>query len=1269
MDEPMRGSALTAASWGAPMTPGPDARRTTLGRAPTLRSRYGIHCRQRGGAGRHRAQPRHWSDSGADGLDKETEKEWKIAAKKSEIKTGCRTLLFFSLCLVVKTMRDLYFHYDVPGCSAPSLEPMLWSYTGISILFLIVQGWLLYQAFEQMTLRAYLPVVFSWYVMVFLTGFPPCALDCMRLGEIIYEDHQRVLNNACNSLGNYPVITIRNANCTLNSVNYLHILMTFILTSYRFLPCLRMMWWNWVYIFGFYLPVNIIEWNWFQPYYQDCDIFVSVCLLSACQLIATTRKYYIEKSTRNRLISNIKENKGTKKIFSILRFMVPPHVIKRMLLKPEEHIADPIDRVSILFIIISDFEYRTRDMRPADLLRFLNHTFEAWDEICAHHKVSKIETVAEEYVCAVGVVPADIEIDKTQGHSVLLERLVRVAVEILAQSSEANVKVKMGLHTGPIVAGVIGQKLPRFRLFGDTINTAARMMQKGLDGKLQFGRETMEVMPKGSTASVRGEIEMKGKGKVTVYLLRTEDPIGRSIYASDLQRVKPRPQSHNWRKRKSVVDHILINTTNSDSGEIDDTHPAVSEPAAASAPMAPAIAAVEAAAGGSQIPVRRRAAKERGVGRSVTFATAVEYPEPEVVSASSEGGGRVPEVEREDEGDRTNGKDRWPYEESDTDSTDSDASDAPFRGSSIAFGSDEQAAEAAPQSAEDLQQQKEFEDVLRALAKARDTQQDGWRKFVSGGLRTNFFTDELNKEWAMWHHHNQMCHKLHARVNRHIVGLFMVTALDSVVFVMCAHFWRVQFWPHAVYGMEPLRGMMGTYGLMRLPVFLACRIACYIMLTWWLKQAVAGFRRSLASSVNKDRDGWIPVERTKARLLLLLTYCIIAVLIFVSYDAVSNIREDWVMDLLREKGDMVSLDDWLASFKEGLEAHKGRRTSTNTFCFFIVFYMIATEHPFSFLESLAFFIVCTGLLAVARSSIWDDERGRTLFPLYWSTTAMLNFQIVNVLNVFSAWGLEWNSRARFKAMKTLDKTRTRANLILRKLVPPLVIEDIRNLPARAPPPSHEYRHATIAQSDLCGFTQLSADKRPHEVVKFMSDLFGRFDALSDKRGIWKVETVGDAYIAGQAEIPLTLHRSPLSVVLFGQDMVRAVNEWSSANGFSVKCRVGVHHGKCVGGIVGTTSQRYHLFGDLIRILDVLEATGREGGVQISQACAREVQREIREVAPPEAEEILDFEPYRGPHLQTSKGEVHTFEEVEGKPFRVIFRDRDEIVLEDGFQLW
>ncbi|OLQ03767.1 Guanylate cyclase soluble subunit beta-2 [Symbiodinium microadriaticum] len=187
-----------------------------------------------------------------------------------------------------------------------------------------------------------------------------------------------------------------------------------------------------------------------------------------------------------------------------------------------------VDRASILFVMFVDFD---QTARKCCRLRFWvealavcsdfrnmvcdrNHYFTKFDDICSAHEVTKIETVGEEcaivYVSAVGVIPRDIEAaDKALGHAVILGRLIKAAKEILmvqrdTQGSDEEVKLKMGIHTGPVAHGLDGEVFKsRFRLFGDTINTAARLMQK-------------------VAYRWRDNIEMKGKGKVSVESLWVE---------------------------------------------------------------------------------------------------------------------------------------------------------------------------------------------------------------------------------------------------------------------------------------------------------------------------------------------------------------------------------------------------------------------------------------------------------------------------------------------------------------------------------------------------------------------------------------------------------------------------------------------------------------------------------------------------------------------------------------------------------------------------
>jgi len=358
--------------------------------------------------------------------------------------------------------------------------------------------------------------------------------------------------------------------------------------------------------------------------------------------------------------------------------------------------------------------------------------------------------------------------------------------------------------------------------------------------------------------------------------------------------------------------------------------------------------------------------------------------------------------------------------------------------------------------------------------------------------------------------------------------------------------------------------------------------------------------------------------------LLLVSCWIVAVSSFLSY-----ISLRWMSHEEHDPGNIVS----------------GLRNNVVALAFFPIFIFVTTAIPFRLKLALPFPILAL-LLIIFVPNEYNEIFQAAVFKII--------FILRSVIIPFECYLREQLLRKRFTAIQDVDKFRNRTGDILDTLMPPLVVEDIRENPLSAAP-QHEFNNATIAQSDLCGFTELASTRMPQEVVEFIGELFGRFDRLTDMFDIYKVETVGDAYIAGQAEHPLTSVLKPLSVVRFAVAMVEATHEWSRERGETVSCRVGVHTGRCVGGIVGNDMQRYHLFGELMTQLEILESTAPRGGVQISQACRSALVAD-EGLSPDDSSSFsckeLMLSLREDQQLLTSKGEPHQWEAVGGRTILV-----------------
>jgi class 3 adenylate cyclase len=215
-----------------------------------------------------------------------------------------------------------------------------------------------------------------------------------------------------------------------------------------------------------------------------------------------------------------------KKKSEALLLNVLPETVADRLLSGERTIADYFDSVSVLFADIVGFTSLSRRLNPHDLVQLLNRIFSHFDALAGVLGLEKIKTIGDAYMVAAGL-PAPIE-DHAQRCLEMAQGMLRILDEENKNLAEP-LKLRIGIATGPVVAGVIGQNKFIYDLWGDTVNTASRMESSGVPGEIHITESTRVALGDAADCIERGGIEIKGIGKMSTYLVRAKaDPrIGR----------------------------------------------------------------------------------------------------------------------------------------------------------------------------------------------------------------------------------------------------------------------------------------------------------------------------------------------------------------------------------------------------------------------------------------------------------------------------------------------------------------------------------------------------------------------------------------------------------------------------------------------------------------------------------------------------------------------------------------------------------------------
>ncbi|XP_066906128.1 guanylate cyclase 32E [Halyomorpha halys] len=253
-------------------------------------------------------------------------------------------------------------------------------------------------------------------------------------------------------------------------------------------------------------------------------------------MIAMMEKYAnnLEALVDERTDQLVEEKKKT----DALLYEMLPRCVAEQLKRGHKVEAESFDCVTIYFSDIVGFTAMSAESTPFQVVDFLNDLYTCFDSIIEAYDVYKVETIGDAYMVVSGLPVRNCDQHAAEIATMSLDLLNAVDRFKIRHRPNEKLKLRIGLHSGTVCAGVVGLKMPRYCLFGDTVNTASRMESNGLAQKIHCSEETKQLLDRlgGYQLEERGLIRMKGKGEVKTYFLIGEDPIWRDRRRHGLQR-------------------------------------------------------------------------------------------------------------------------------------------------------------------------------------------------------------------------------------------------------------------------------------------------------------------------------------------------------------------------------------------------------------------------------------------------------------------------------------------------------------------------------------------------------------------------------------------------------------------------------------------------------------------------------------------------------------------------------------------------------------
>ncbi|MBT8219472.1 MAG: hypothetical protein KJP00_06595, partial [Bacteroidia bacterium] len=226
----------------------------------------------------------------------------------------------------------------------------------------------------------------------------------------------------------------------------------------------------------------------------------------------------VQERTRDIAISN-EQLKEEKHKSDQLLLNILPEEIANELKRDGKSQAKLYDNLSVLFTDFVNFTSYAESLSPGELVAELDHCFRAFDDIVHKYDIEKIKTIGDAYLCTGGIAEHRSQIKEVIMAALEMRNFMTNYNDECRKLGKQGMDIRLGIHLGPAIAGVVGSKKFAFDIWGDTVNIASRMESHGIPGKINVSGDVFNACKDDFAFEYRGKMQVKNKGEIDMYFV------------------------------------------------------------------------------------------------------------------------------------------------------------------------------------------------------------------------------------------------------------------------------------------------------------------------------------------------------------------------------------------------------------------------------------------------------------------------------------------------------------------------------------------------------------------------------------------------------------------------------------------------------------------------------------------------------------------------------------------------------------------------------